>query len=490
MNTAPLTLLRDFSDRLSPMLVKELRHGLRTPAFTSLLTSFQIFMIVVIGSGALGVPVEVTSNIFWSITLVALLLALPLRGFGSLSGEVQGGTMDMLTLTSISSFRIVYGKWTALVSQSLLLAVSLLPYMVARYHFGGVEIVREAIALAVVVVASAVATAAYVAFSSQRSLVLRLFLTSGILFLLLPVTVFVFSMINDQSGDFMLRAFLSLPMLESWGVVLGILLLSAHAIFTFLALGASRIAPVSENHSTWKRLIHLAMLILVTGIGWALSVNPDPDMVMWALFPGLFLTLLIGADVLTEEIPRFPSVVQGLQQRGGPVWFMRRLLYPGWAAGVYFYILLVVLNISMFFWHWIHHSPYRFGTALMLATCLLISPLVPVTLRMNKSNHFANWWVVHLSLGVVGILLTIFKGITSNQEFGYLGVFTPVTGLFGMIDGRYHGESIASVTLGFSLCWLAVAFVRALAEGKQYKILENEARELSNPVSFTPDPAP
>jgi hypothetical protein len=48
MNNAPAALLRDFSDRLSPMVVKELRHGLRTRAFVALLTSFQIFMIIVV----------------------------------------------------------------------------------------------------------------------------------------------------------------------------------------------------------------------------------------------------------------------------------------------------------------------------------------------------------------------------------------------------------------------------------------------------------
>jgi ABC-type transport system involved in cytochrome c biogenesis permease component len=486
MNNAPAALLRDFSDRLSPMVVKELRHGLRTRAFVALLTSFQIFMIIVIGSGALGVPVHIISNIFWTITLLALLLALPLRGFASLSGEVQGGTMDMLTLTSISSFRIVYGKWTALVSQSLLLAISLLPYMVARYHFGGVEMVREAIALFVAVLASALATAAYVAFSSQRSLVLRLFLTAGILFSLLPVTVFVFSMFNSQSGDIIQDAFSSLPILQSWGIFAGVLLLSAHLIFTFLALGASRIAPVSENHSTWKRLIHLAMLILVTAVGWALSFHPDDDVVMWALFPGLFLTLLIGTDVLTEKTPRFPSVVQGLMHRGGLLWFMRCLLYPGWAAGVYFYILLGVLNISMFLWHWTRHTIHNFETVVMIVAIILISPLVPVMLRMNKTNLFANWWVVHLSLGVSGILLVMLRDISGSSEAGYLGVLTPVTGLMGAMESHPYEDAILATTLGFSLCWLAVACIRAVAEGRQYRVLEAEARELSKP---SPDPA-
>src|SRR5690606_7925398 len=85
MNTAPLSLLRDFSDRLSPMVVKELRHGLRTRVFTSILTFFQFCMILIVGSGVLGVDMEVVNNLFWGISLVALLAILPLRGFSTLS---------------------------------------------------------------------------------------------------------------------------------------------------------------------------------------------------------------------------------------------------------------------------------------------------------------------------------------------------------------------------------------------------------------------
>ena len=40
MSTMPLTLLNDFGDRFSPMLVKELRQGLRTRFFTAALLLF------------------------------------------------------------------------------------------------------------------------------------------------------------------------------------------------------------------------------------------------------------------------------------------------------------------------------------------------------------------------------------------------------------------------------------------------------------------
>jgi len=479
MNAAPLTPLRDFSDRLSPMVVKELRHGLRTRAFTSILTFFQLIMILIIGAGMMGVPMEVVNNIFWSISLLALLLALPLRGFATLSGETQAGTMDMLTLTSISSFRIVWGKWSALFSQTLLLSTSLLPYMVARYHFGGVEIVREVIALTVAALASGLASAAYVAFSSQRSLILRLFLTAGVLGSLLPVTVFIFVMINDTSGDEVLRELLSLPRVEQIGIVGGILLMVIYGIVTLLAMGASRIAPVSENHSTWKRVVHLGMIGLLAVAGGALSFHSEEAAAVWIFVPAMFMTLIIGLDVLTEEMPRFPSVVQGFMQRGAFTRRTGRLLYPGWASGTFLYLLLCSLILSVMVIHASRHSWNDVEEKFGVFFCILAAAALPLCLRINRHNRFANWWIVHIGLGVSGILLTFFVDLSNMNEVAFVGVLTPITGLLASTETYSSREELLLMTCIFSLCWLLTALYLAWKENSVYTRLEAEAQDLS-----------
>lgn len=475
MNAAPLTPLRDFSDRLSPMLVKELRHGLRTRIFTSLLTTFQVCMILIVGTGILGVEAKVIGNVFWSVALLALFVALPLRGFGILSGEVQGGTMDMLTLTSMSAFRIVWGKWSALFSQTLLLACSLLPYLVARYQFGGVEIVRELIALTVAVLGSALATAAFVAFSSQRSLVIRLLLTIGIFIALLPITSFTFVMINDTGGDAVMRSLMSLSGLEQTGIIAGIFCLVAYSIFTFLSLGASRIASVSENHSSWKRVIHLGMMTLLTLIGFALSFHPAKEAFFWVFVPAMYLTLLIGLDVTTEEMPRYPSVMWKGKYRQ----IQGRLFYPGWASGVMFYILLGVMCLSTLMVYWSQHPGNSFDEFVIVMACFLLSMVLPVCLRPNKTNRFVNWWLVQIVLLLMGIILMMFMGISDNRDLGSLGVLTPITGMLGATDNYRHGDEIMMTTMVFGCCWLLAAMVLAAHESKLYAQLEREAEKLT-----------
>jgi hypothetical protein len=472
MNAIPLTPLRDFSDRLSPMLVKELRHGLRTKTFIALLTVFQVLMMMVVSAGIAGGDNQAVSNFFWSINLFALLLALPVRGFGLLAGEAKEGTMDMLTLTSISSFRIVYGKWLAMFSQSLLLACSLLPYMVARYYIGGVEIVQESLALTVAVLGSAVASAAFIAFSSQRSIVLRLFLSAGILFALMPLTSFVFILINDSGR--MLREMVSLDWVEQTEIVVGIIVVTIYLVYALLALGASRIAPLSENHSTIKRIVHLVMLTLLSAAGGILLMEPNPELFLWAYIPSIVMTCIVGLDLLTEEMPQFPSVVQGAVDKGIFATLLGRLFYPGWCSGAFLYTLFVVMNLSLPLGYSLVQS--REQEMIFYMACVSIAPVIPVCIRLNKTNRFANWVVVQVGLMIAGILLVMFCSISGAREGGYLGVITPITGIFG--SGVYYSEakSVIITAAGFALCWLGASLVYAATESRIYAYLENEAR--------------
>lgn len=469
--SSALPLLKDFSDRLSPMVVKELRHGLRARVFTSVLTVFHVCMILIVSSCTAGADVETVGYIFWAFSAAALLVALPMRGFAALCGEMKGGTMDMLSLTSISGMRIVSGKWVALFSQSLLLAVSLLPYMVARYQFGGVEMAQEAGALGLMVILSGVITATLVAFSSQKSLVLRLMMAAGVLPGVIPATVFIF-LLGSTTGGEILSEFGALATWERWGILACVSLGSAYVIYTLLALGASRIAPPSENHSTVKRRVHLAVLALITVVGWSLAGHSEEAM-MWALVPSWCITFLVGVDVTTEEMPRFPGVVRNRVQRGGVSLLLGRLFYPGWSSGVMFYILLVGMCVSIMMARWFLFRDLDW--AFPMFASLLAGVVVPACVRVNKTNLFANWWVVQIGLGVAGVLLSIVVDVTSERDFAYAGLVVPqMAFLAAMSRGGTEIFRLMAMSGG---AWLLVAFLFSVREGKIYRRLEDEARQ-------------
>lgn len=485
MPTAPSaaieTLPRDFGDWFNPMLVKELRQGLRTRVFTLLLMVGHLFFAALLGSALMGAQMEDVNAIFWWGSWGLLLLFMPLRAFSSLHAEQRNGTLEMLRMTGIGSFRLIYGKWAALFSQTLLLASTLLPYMIARYQFGGVEIAQELLALVLTLLLSAVFTAGILACSSQRSLVLRIMLFLSLALLLLPLGFMVFLIRDPDEGS---ETMSKLAAMEPWALAamaIYILVLSAYVAYMFLAMGASRIAPPSENHSTVKRLAALAVSLLLVVVTLVMDLNGFDRFLAWTWMPLIVLTLLSGMDVLTEDMPRYPTVVAALARRGERGRLLGRFLHPGWASGVICYavmtalamtgIAIAVANVS---------RSSDINSMLAVAFTFLAITIVPVCVRLNKVNRFANWWAVQwMFIGVNVLLLTMASA--GLRSVGAIGILTPVTSFVAYFSVSFGSGSVEGlmVTGGMiSLVWFLGALVIANQEMGVYAALEAQAREL------------
>ena len=132
----PIERVNDFPDRLSPMLVKELRQGLRTNTFVILFLVLQGLLATILlittpvaasegsASGTIG---EVVSKIVFCIYALGILVVQPLRGISAVATEIKQNTIDLMVLTRLSAWRIVYGKWLSIVSQSFLIGLAILP---------------------------------------------------------------------------------------------------------------------------------------------------------------------------------------------------------------------------------------------------------------------------------------------------------------------------------------------------------------------------
>src|SRR6188474_3353491 len=132
----------DFADWLSPILVKELRQGLKSRAFVVTFIIVQVVMILLVGMQLLTLAggggrgaMDAFDGFFWAFVWLPLLVMMPARGLTAVSEEVKANTLDLVQLTRLSAFRIVFGKWVALVSQTFLLVAAILPYAVLRYFF-------------------------------------------------------------------------------------------------------------------------------------------------------------------------------------------------------------------------------------------------------------------------------------------------------------------------------------------------------------------
>jgi len=173
MNTSEIKHISDFSDKLNPMLVKELRQGLRRSGFVILFISLQAILAFILlftaGFASSENAGHLLSRTFFFLFSCAALIVQPLRGISALSSEIKADTIDLLCLTRLSTWRIAFGKWISLVGQSALILTAIIPYLIFRYFFGDMQIFSEIMLLFSIFIASATLTACTVGLSSTKS---------------------------------------------------------------------------------------------------------------------------------------------------------------------------------------------------------------------------------------------------------------------------------------------------------------------------------
>lgn len=136
----------DASDLLSPILLKELRQGLKSRAFGALFLLMTATLVIgaavcVIGTNQRHNADEL-SAIFWACAGVPLIL-LALPAFVAIRSEFKRHTYELLLVTTLTPWRIVFGKWLSIALQAVLVASLALPFVILRYFLGGVELVDD-----------------------------------------------------------------------------------------------------------------------------------------------------------------------------------------------------------------------------------------------------------------------------------------------------------------------------------------------------------
>jgi hypothetical protein len=427
-----IPLLNDFSDRVSPMLVKELRQGMRTNLFTIAFILLQAFMVlcVLIGAATPGDSGAV-SGFFWFFVTVALVIVMPVRGFGALTSEIQLNTMDLIHLTELGAWRITFGKWAALAAQTLLLVCGILPYLVMRYFFGGVDLAAELLSLFWVVILSMMLTAATVGFSAFRSVLLRVTVTGGL--------VIAGIILAETSGSFV-RMLNSPASSGASGSVIGwslagTLFASLYVMWFMLDLGASRIAPEADNHATRKRLAALAFGCVFLLLPLA-GVPPETCLTIVGI-----VWILVCLDALTERPVLLPSILLPFARR----WYLRPwpfLLAPGWHTGILFFLLCALLFGGAIAFH-------GSGTAGLVMTlkdhqvlvslaAAVVFPLLIIHLFFRRimapSEIFGIYLLIQVCSGVVAFFLMIMANDSPVGKDAYLMAPIPTTAFFAAMS--------------------------------------------------------
>jgi hypothetical protein len=448
--------MTDFPGRFSPMLVKELRQGMRTNLFTIAFILLQTVMILSLLAGLADPGSPASAGFFWFFIVVTLLLVQPLRGFGALSSEFTLNTMDLIQLTRLDAWRITLGKWTALNAQTLLFLTGVLPYLVMRYFLGNVNFVVDLAALVYLGLGSALASAITIGCSAFKHFVLRglLVLGFGIGFIALYVTMLNLIISPGASGfNSATMGLAALAML--------------YGCFFFLSFGASRIAPLSENHSTRKRLVALGFVLL--SLGFFLLDAAAAAHVVIALILGF-----ASVDALTEPLPVFARVLEPFRKNlilRASAW----VLTPGWLSGIVFFLLCV--------WIWItlaalaptsgssslpSSEPDTMLTSLLSTANVFLFPLIFIHLFFPKhasgSFTFGIYFFIQACLAVLTVMIAVLSDAMSRYD-DLIFALVPIPSVLlvalenGGTDRKfeliYFGAAVLTLVLG-----IAVPFLR------------------------------
>jgi len=148
--------VEDFPDWVDPMVVKELRQGLRARGFVvpfvwvhaAAVALGWLEYLAVMRPGTPFASTQVGTVLFWGLVFLSVGVVLPLRSLAGLTGEMSGDGAGLILLAGLSRWKIVMGKWLTQMTLAGLILVSLAPYGLVRYFFGGVELLPNLLCLA------------------------------------------------------------------------------------------------------------------------------------------------------------------------------------------------------------------------------------------------------------------------------------------------------------------------------------------------------
>jgi hypothetical protein len=168
------------------MSVKELRQSLRRSSFIYPFICIHLFAIVAIffefefkiSSGGSMAAIFLWDpdyiGPFWWVAMLVCGILMPLSGLFLMPQEIEEGNHEILLLTCLNRWQIVFGKFLTLWVLSLLTLTSLLPYIIIRYFIGGIEWLNELANTGTVISVAAIISALSIAASGFPNLASKL----------------------------------------------------------------------------------------------------------------------------------------------------------------------------------------------------------------------------------------------------------------------------------------------------------------------------
>jgi hypothetical protein len=271
--------LDEFSDRISPIVVKEVRQFVRGREFlASFAISLTVALLIAFFGSTQAMAGSRTTGVWTFSTLTACLALLglavvPMGAFTTLRSERLEQTLDLISLTTMSSRRIIVGKLGAQAVKLVTFFAVMAPFVATSFLLGGIDFVTIITAMFTVFLGSMwVAAAALFASTLFRSR-----LMSGLAFGVIAVVVLVlFSatrllyyglVVMGAPGYSAARA--AAPGASQWWTFGTLVVFALMTMTNLVLLAESRLALATENRVSVLRVGFFAQFLLI--LAWALT---------------------------------------------------------------------------------------------------------------------------------------------------------------------------------------------------------------------------
>lgn len=175
---------------------------------------------------------------------------------------------------------------------------------------------------------------------------------------------------------------------------LALVVMCIYAGWMCLDIGCSQVAPVAENRATLKRTISLLLISIALYVALAANTSVSAFIML-----GCFLCVPISIICLTENPQLVPTIAAPFVKKGILGKLAGRFLYPGWATGLLFVmVLFALLQGVLFYYSKTHGGLDNWHKITLIAVfAMLFFPVAMTRLLARKHDNLFGLFVLFLS---------------------------------------------------------------------------------------------
>ena len=331
------------ADRINPIVVKEVRQGLRTRVFwiffTLMLLACLVISLIAFAT-ADGVGNDGRNYFFAYYLCLGLVqfFVIPYSAYRSMSREREEETWVLLTLTGIGPHRILRGKMGSFMLQGLIYASAAAPFLLFSYYLNGIDLPT----IVITVIAGSVYQLFLTSIAVSAATLAETKLVRGLLHFLV-LGFLGWGLISGLTSTFgLLEAIRSL-----WSND-GAIVLACASLFTMLTwsvllyeAAAARMALATESYARGPRLAFLVQVVgALAFFVWGAFASHERSLLTVGAVSMSAHVLVVGLFVASDR----DGMARSLWLQGS----RRSLLKPGAVRG-YRLVLLLLAMIAVVF---------------------------------------------------------------------------------------------------------------------------------------------